>query len=115
MRRLRDDVHVYVWRGPFDMRTGFDRLGTFVREKLGRTPYEGVYVFVSRFRDRVKLLYWDRDGFAVWYKRLEAGAFRISLRDGCEEITGVDLEQLLSGTDLERILLQKNAEKGLYL
>ena len=63
----------------------------------------------------MKLLYWDRDGFALWYKRLEAGAFRITLKDGHEELTGIDLQQLLSGTDLERIILQKNAEKGLFL
>jgi transposase len=115
MRALTGAVRVYLWRGAFDMRTGFDKLSLFVKEKLDRSPYDGVFVFVSRFRDRVKLFYWDRDGYALWYKRLEAGAFRIALKDGQEELTGVDLEQLLSGTDLERIMLQKSSEKGLFL
>ena len=77
------------------MRTGFDRLSIFIRDKLGRTPFEGLYVFVSRSRTRVKLFYWDKDGYALWYKRLEAGAFRITHRDGHEELSGVDLEELL--------------------
>jgi transposase len=59
-------------------------------------------------------LYWDNDGYALWYKRLEAGSFRIAEGDTTEAITGVDLEALLSGVDLSRIKLKKDVEKGLY-
>ncbi len=63
----------------------------------------GVFVFFSRSRDRVKLLYWDEDGFALWYKRLEAGVFRVSAESDTGEITGVDLKRLLHGMEPKRI------------
>ena len=74
----------------------------------------GVYVFLSRSRDRVKLLWWDRDGYALFYKRLEAGTFKVEWQDGHQELSGVDLNLLLSGMDLKRICFRKNVEKGLY-
>ena len=60
-------------------------------------------------------MYWDRDGYALWYKRLEAGVFKVETRLEYEEVTGVDLVALLSGMDLARIKLRKSVEKGLYL
>ena len=97
------------------MRSGFDRLAQLVQEKLTRSVISGgLYVFVSRCRSRVKILYWDKDGYALWYKRLEAGTLRLSQKDGTETLTGVDLNELLSGVDLSRIILRRNAEKGLY-
>jgi transposase len=72
-------------------------------------------VFLSRCRRKVKILYWDRDGYALWMKRLEAGTFRVEKRaGGYEAITGVDLELLLSGVDFSRIFLRKNAENGVF-
>ena len=98
-----------------DMRAGFERLAALVTEHMRRSVMAGgLYVFVSRCRKRVKILYWDHDGYALWYKRLEAGTFRMAQQQGTEHISGVDLEQLLSGMDLSRIILRKNAEKSLY-
>lgn len=97
------------------MRLGMDRLSAQIQSELNRSVFAGgIFVFVSRCRRKVKLLYWDRDGYAVWLKRLEAGVFRIEQKDGYEEVTGVDLEELLSGTDLSRIKLRKSAAQGLY-
>jgi transposase len=94
---------------------GFDRLALLVREQLSRSVIDGgLFVFFGRKRDRVKILYWDRDGYALWQKRLEAGVFRVESREGHEEISGVDLAELLLGIDLSRIKLRKNAENGLY-
>nr|AUN35933.1 mobile element protein [uncultured bacterium] len=62
-----------------------------------------LFVFTSRRRDRVKILYWDRDGFAVWSKRLEEGTYAVPFGDGGEvrrEITAQELGALLSGIDL---------------
>jgi transposase len=115
MRAIESGVPVYLWLGRADMRMGFDRLSFLAREKLGRSVIEGgLYVFFSRERSRVKILYWDRDGYAMWHKRLEAGAFRVESREGHEEISGVDLEEVLLGIDLSRIKVRKNAENGLY-
>jgi transposase len=115
MRAVEPQAQVYLWLGATDMRAGFERLAQLVQEQLSRAVVSGgLYVFVSRCRRRVKILYWDNDGYALWYKRLEAGAFRVTQRDGAEMLTGVDLNQLLSGVDLARIILKKDAEKGLY-
>lgn len=115
MKGIASDAQVYLWLGVTDMRAGFERLAARVQERMSRSVMSGgIYVFVSRCRRRVKILYWDNDGYALWYKRLEAGTFRMEQRDGVEIVSGVDLEQLLSGIDLSRIILRRNAEKGLY-
>jgi transposase len=115
MRAVPADTAVYVWQGAADMRAGFERLAALVEEHMQRSVLGGgVYVFVSRCRKRVKLLYWDNDGYALWYKRLEAGAFRVEAQAGVEVITGIDLQELLTGMDLSRIKMKKGADRGLY-
>jgi len=110
-----ESAEVYLYTAASDMRYGFDRLSEQIRTELQRSPLTGGYfVFFSRNRRKVRILYWDRDGYALWQKRLEAGSFKVELRDGFEQITGVDLEQILSGMELSRIKFRKDAEKGLY-
>lgn len=115
MKAIDPAVAVYIWQGAMDMRVSFDRLSMFIKENLSSSSLRSsLYVFLSRSRDRVKILYWDRDGYALWYKRLEAGVFKVEQRLEYEEITGVDLSELLAGMDLSRIKLRKSAESGLY-
>lgn len=115
MLQLEAKTAVYLFLGVTDMRAGFDRLSALAQSSLSRSVTQGgLFVFLSRCRSRVKILYWDRDGYALWYKRLEAGAFRVESREGHEELTGIDLAEVLSGIDLARIKLRKSAEKGLY-
>ena len=115
MLTLKDELSVYIWTTACDMRCGFDRLAALVEERMCRQVVSGgVYVFFSRRRDRVKLLWWNRDGYAIYFKRLEAGTFKVGWQDGHEVVSGVDLKLLLSGMDLERIKFRKKAEKGLY-
>lgn len=67
-------VRIYIAVDPVDMRKGFDGLAAIVRESLRRDPMSGeLFVFLNRCRDRVKILYWDRSGWVIFYKRLERG------------------------------------------
>ena len=70
-------VRIFLCTRPTDMRKGFDGLQGMVREFLGQDPLSGhLFLFLNRRRDRIKLLWWDRDGLVIWYKRLEAGTFQ---------------------------------------
>ena len=105
MIHLPASVRVYLCLTPCDMRKSFDSLHALVREHLELDAFAGhLFVFTSRRRDRVKILYWDRDGFAVWSKRLEEGTYVVPFGDGggaCRrEITAQELGALLSGIDL---------------
>ena len=77
MLSLPELVRIYCCTQPTDMRKGFDSLAALVRDWLGHDPLSGhLFVFRSRRGDRVKLLWWDRDGWTLYYKRLEQGVFR---------------------------------------
>ena len=114
MRELDAAVEVYLYTRPCDMRCGFDTLGKKVEQYFNRRVVAGgLYVFFSRSKDRVKILYWDKDGFALWCKRLEKGVFRISSQNDTEQMSGVDLKLLLEGMDLERIKFRNKCSKGI--
>lgn len=104
-------VRIYLCATPMDMRKGFDSLAAVVREDLGGDPLSGhLFLFVGRGRDRMKILYWDKDGFALWYKRLEEGTFRLpaAKRVGASvELKASELAMLLAGIDLTSIKRRK--------
>lgn len=109
-------VRVYLCTCPTDMRKGFDTLAVLVRESLGYDPLSGhLFMFVGRRRDRLKILYWDRDGYALWYKRLEKGTFRMPVaRDGAThvELKASELAMLLEGIDLRSIKRRKRFQRS---
>ncbi len=115
MLKWEEAREVYLFTRPVDMRCGFDRLAELAREETKRNPLSGsLFVFFSRERRRVKILLWERDGYWLLYKRLEAGAFRVEVREGYEELTGVDLKLLLEGMELSRIKLRRDVQMGVY-
>jgi transposase len=60
------------------MRFSFDRLMGIAERTFNQDPLSGhLFLFVNRYRNRIKILYWDRDGFCIWYKRLECGFFEL--------------------------------------
>lgn len=111
MIHLPASVRVYLCLTPCDMRKSFDSLHALVRDNLELDAFAGhLFVFASRRKDRVKILYWDRDGFAVWSKRLEEGTYVVPFGDGEErrrEITAQELGAMLSGIDLSTAKRQK--------
>ena len=90
------------------MRRSFDRLAEMA-SKYCNTTSGSIFVFVSRRKDKIKLLYWDSDGYVIWYKRLESGLFKYEFNSSNqeEEITGVDLKMFLSGMEFKRIKFRK--------
>lgn len=99
MLALTAATRIYLYRGAADMRKSFDGLSGLVREQLDEDPLSGaLFVFCNRRRTMVKLLYWDRDGLALWYKRLEKGTFRVpKFGVGPAEIDRRSLSLLLEG------------------
>lgn len=117
MIHLPASVRVYLCLAPCDMRKSFDSLHALVRDYLELDPYAGyLFVFGSRRRDRVKILYWDRDGFAIWSKRLEEGTYVVPFAEAAgekrREITVQELGALLSGIDLDRAEKRKRYQKS---
>jgi transposase len=90
-----------------DMRCGFDRLAERVRAVIGQDPLTGqLFVFCSRRGDRLKILVWDRDGFVLWYKRLEAGVFKLPRVDAgarSVELRASELAMVLDGIDMSKL------------
>jgi transposase len=109
-------ARIYLCTAPVDMRKGFDSLAGLVRESFGHDPLSGhLFLFISRPRDRLKLLYWDGDGYALWYKRLEAGTFRVpAVKDDRRsvELKASELAMLLAGFDLRSVKRMPRFHRG---
>lgn len=105
MLSLTAATRIYLYRAPCDMRKSFDGLCGLIRSELGADPLSGsLFVFVNRRRNMVKLLYWDRDGLAIWYKRLERGCFTPpSLYSQENQIDRRQLSMLLEGVVPEKM------------
>jgi transposase len=116
MIHLPASVRVYLCLSPCDMRRSFDGLHALVRDHLHLDAFAGhLYLFANKRRDRLKLLYWDRDGFAIWAKRLEEGSYVIpSGEPGSAgfEITPEELGALLSGIDLSTATRRKRYSRA---
>jgi transposase len=102
MIMLPSAVRIFLCIRPTDLRKSFDGLTGLVQDCFGQDPLSGhLFLFLNRRRDRIKILYFDRDGLAIWYKRLEAGSFQMpqATQDGVE-LQPAQLAMLLSGIDL---------------
>lgn len=112
MLSLPASVRIFLCLEIADMRRGFDGLAAMVTELLKDDPLSGhMFVFRNRRRDRVKILYWDRDGYALWYKRLEKGTFKFPSVTSSQslrvEVKASDLMMLLDGVDLRSVRREK--------
>jgi transposase len=106
MMRPAEGVSVYLCREPVDFRKSIDGLSAVVEQFLGLDPFgDPLFVFVNRRRDKIKVLYWERSGFVLWYKRLEKARFPWPEAEGGATLTlsGRELNWLLDGIDFFRV------------
>jgi transposase len=111
-----EGTRIWLAAEPTDMRCGFDRLAERVRSVIGQDPLgDSLFIFRSRRGDRLKLLMWDRDGFILWYKRLEAGVFKLPrVKDGARsvELRASELAMILDGIDMTKLKRVPRYERG---
>ncbi|WP_321472724.1 IS66 family insertion sequence element accessory protein TnpB [uncultured Paludibaculum sp.] len=118
LRALDREQSARIWLAAeaADMRCGFDRLAERVKAVIGQDPLSGhLFVFRSRRGDRLKILAWDRDGFVLWYKRLEAGTFklpRVEAGSSSVELRASELAMVLDGIDVSRLRRVARYERG---
>ena len=98
------DLRIFVSTTPINMNFSFDRLMGLAESVFQQEPLSGhLFLFLNRQRDRIKILYWDVDGFCIWYKRLEVGVFQLpKSSEGAPriELDCRQLNRLLGGLDL---------------
>jgi transposase len=116
MISLSANQPIFLCTAPTDMRKGFCGLSGIVRGDFGREPTDGsLFLFTNRKQDRLKILYWDRDGFAIWYKRLEAGTFEkipATTGEASLQIDATQLAMLLGGISLQSARRRKRFQKA---
>lgn len=113
-------VRIFLCTRHADLRKSFDGLAQLVREFFGADPLSGhLFVFRNKRGDRLKLLYWDSDGYAIWYKRLEEGIFALPPADATRTQVGdhgvllrpAELAMLLDGIDLANVKRRKRYQR----
>ncbi len=115
MLNISSSQRYFVYSNLADMRKGFDSLCGVVREDFKMNPLSGdVFIFLSRTRNKIKLLQWQHDGFAVYYKRLERGTFELpDKNDGsCFKISSQQLMLIMEGIKLSSIKKHKRYEQN---
>lgn len=104
MLKLRAEIQIYVRVTPIDMRKSIDGLSSLVAQEFNGDPLSGhLFVFFNRSRDKVKLIYWDRNGYVLHYKRMESHRFYVPTLTGHNQlvITETQLNGLLAGLNYE--------------
>jgi transposase len=111
MLAISSQAKIYLYAQPVDMRKSFDGLFGIVKSDLNRDVRDGgLFMFLNLRRNRIKLMYWDKDGIAIWMKRLEKNCFQRPLRspDGKHVIIDqTELQSILAGIDLSSIKMRK--------
>ena len=104
MLKLPDAVKIFFCIEPTDMRKSFDGLSGMVVGIVKQSPVSGhLFVFRNKRGNSMKLLYWDGDGFAIWYKRLEKGTFSIPETGSDAKIDPRDFAMMLEGVSFTKV------------
>lgn len=103
MKMFVNVPEVYLHRNPVDFRKSINGLMVIVEQEMQLSPFTGaVFVFCNKARNKLKILYWDKTGFALWYKRLEKQKFKwpIKMSRNTIELSEQQLHWLLGGYDV---------------
>lgn len=115
MLHLSPAVKYFLYSQPADMRKGFDSLSGIVSSRMQGQVLDGsVFIFLNRSRTHIKLLHWEGDGFALYYKRLERGTYELPAHDAACASLPVSYQQLqfmLQGVALKKIEYRKRYQK----
>lgn len=105
MINLPAGCQIYLAMDPINMHASFDRLALLVEEIIQQSPLNGhLFVFRNRQKDKIKILWWDRNGFWIFYRRIEKGRFKIpKVTQDCIELSYEDLRLLLDGIDISKL------------
>lgn len=107
MLHLASTLRYYLYQAPADMRKGFDSLSGIVSAQMNQQVLDGsIFIFLNRKRTHIKLLLWEGDGFALYYKRLEQGTYELPLTGTDATSMGITYQQLqfiLQGVALQKI------------
>ncbi|HCO94760.1 MAG TPA: IS66 family insertion sequence hypothetical protein [Phycisphaerales bacterium] len=119
MLTLPCSVRIFLYTQPADMRCGFNKLSMFATNIMGYDPFSGhLFVYFNKRGDKCKILFWDRTGFCIWYKRLEEGTFeRITnpSKRASLEIDITKLSLILEGIDISNAKQRKRYNRIIYL
>ncbi len=117
MLSIPPSAKVFIYSQPVDMRQAFDGLSGLVRDGMRQDSFSGhFFVFFSRCKKKIKILQWDRDGYAIWYKRLEQGNYDVSMwladtKGNSLEVDAVHFTMLLAGINFRETREQKRFSK----
>jgi transposase len=109
---IASQVRIFVCTEPVDMRCGFDRLALLARERVGEDPQSGaLFVFCGKRATRLKVLWFDRNGYCLLYKRLHRAVFKLPLGDSgaSVRIDGAELARILQGEAVVRQKCRRDA------
>ena len=118
MLSLPPSVRIFIYTQSADMRCGFNKLSMFANNIMGQDPFSGhFFVYFNKRADKCKILFWDRTGFCIWYKRLEEGSFeRI---DNPSKTTSLEIDMtmlslILEGIDISNAKQRKRYKRRVY-
>jgi len=115
MLTLPGAVRIFIYTQPTDMRCGFNRLSMLAENFMRQDPFSGhLFVFFNQYGDKCKILFWDRTGFCLWYKKLEEGRFERLPASPGQATLEVDIAKLiwiLEGIDLFQTRRRKRYER----
>lgn len=107
-------LKIWFYTEATDMRKSFNGLSALVKHKLHQNPLSGeLFVFVNKRKTLMKVLFFDRNGYSIWFKRLETGVFQLPASQGDKvQLNYTQLKLILEGIDIHKISQRKRYEHG---